>query len=84
MLQGSWVKFCQGDDRKDVTVTQAINASKKGENAGRGKIVNKGLALHSGNKIFRKRRVICHSLNHRYSSLTVTDTVPLPFIGLGR
>lgn len=76
MLHGRWVKFCQRDDRKNVTVTQAINASKMGENAGSGKIINKGLALHSGNKIFRKRRVICHPqiqfpYSHRYSSLTI-------------
>ena len=49
MLPESWVKFCQGDDRKDVTVTQAINAWKKGEGVGGGKIVDQGMAQWQGN-----------------------------------
>lgn len=49
MLPESWVKFCQADDRKGVTVTQAINAWKKGEGGVDGKIVDQGMAQWQGN-----------------------------------
>lgn len=49
MLLEVWVNFCQGIDRKDVTVTRAINAWKKGEGIGAGKIVDQGMAHQQEN-----------------------------------
>lgn len=47
MLPEIWVNFRQGDDRKDVT--RAINAWKKGEGVGGGKIVDQGMAQQQEN-----------------------------------
>lgn len=49
MLPEIWVNFCQGDDRKDVSITRAINAWKKGEGVGGGKIVDQGMAQQQEN-----------------------------------
>lgn len=49
MLPEIWVNFCQGDDRKDVSITRAINAWKKREGVGGGKIVDQGMAQQQEN-----------------------------------
>lgn len=73
MLPEIWVNFRQGDDRKDVT--RAINAWKKGEGVGGGKIVDQGMAQQQEN-IQKKESDL--------SSVGVTDTLSLTLRVFGR